>query len=250
MVVEMRALLVLILLMGLALPVQAATSVVWEDLKDPAAARFDDPFAALSISELRLLGTVLRLRKRLADSDVSPEARPRMEQRLENEEAKLAVRGVDTDGLLAQRKTIARKHAEGALAGNPALSGQDVTITGYVIPVLDEDGSARSGYLVPEYGMCSHVPAPDPNQMIRYDLNTDWQAEEIYQRVRLSGRIGLRMTRQTINLLDGEVEMISAFEMDVRNVEPVDYANPSIEDRSFRSFIPPKPGLAQPSAAN
>ncbi|MCV0427651.1 MAG: DUF3299 domain-containing protein [Roseibium sp.] len=232
----MRLFLIILTIISLVPIAQAGTRVDWDALRDPKASQFEDPFAALSLRELRSLGTVLRLRQRLSKSDVSAETRPQIEQRLENEEAKLAVSGVDTDGLLAQRQAIARKRAKAALAGNPALADRDVEITGYVIPVLEEDGSARSGYLVPEYGMCSHMPAPDPNQMIRYHLNSDWQADKIYQRVVLSGRLGLELTRQTINLLDGEVDMIAAFEMEVSSVRahkgPV---NPNF-DRTLQSY--------------
>ncbi|MEM9633357.1 MAG: DUF3299 domain-containing protein [Pseudomonadota bacterium] len=246
----MRTLLALFLLMCMTLPVRAVVPVDWEDLKDPAATRFDDPFAALSINELRSLGTVIRLRKRLGETDVAEEARPRIEQRLANEEAKLAVSGVDTDALLAQRMVIGRKRAKAALVGNPALSGEEIAITGYVIPVLEEDGIARTGYLVPEYGMCSHVPAPDPNQMIRYRLESDWQADRIYQKVRLKGRLGLKITRQTINLLDGPVEMISAFELQAQDVQSIEGNGPDVDARSFRSFVSPRSGSEKASGVN
>jgi hypothetical protein len=246
----MRTLLASFLLICMTLPVWAVTPVHWEDLKDPEATRFDDPFAALSLNELRSLGTVLRLRKQLGESGVTEEARLRIEQKLANEEAKLAVSGVDADALLTQREAIGRKRAQAALAGNPALSGAEIAITGYVIPIIEEDGIARTGYLVPEYGMCSHVPAPDPNQMIRYRLENDWQADRIYQKVRLTGRIGLTLSRQTINLLDGQVEMISAFELEAHAVQSLEGSGPDVDARSFRSFVSPRSGAAKPSAAN
>ncbi|MES0885054.1 DUF3299 domain-containing protein [Roseibium sp. SCP14] len=246
----MRMLLASILLICMILPVRAVTPVDWEDLKDPAATTFDDPFAALSMIELRSLATVLRLRKRLGESGVADEARSRIVLRLADEEARLAASGVDTDALLAQREAIARKRAQAALAGNPALSGKEIAITGYVIPVLEEDGIARTGYLVPEYGMCSHVPAPDPNQMIRYRLKNEWQADRIYQKVRLTGRLGLRVSRQTINLLDGQVEMISAFELETQEVQSLEENGPDVEARSFRSFVPPRSGAARSVTAN
>ena len=232
----MRLFVIMLTIISLASFAQAGTQVDWDELRDPKASQFDDPFATLSIRELRSLGTVLRLRRQLSEADVAAESRPQMKQRLENEEAKLAVSGVDTDGLLAQREEIARKRAKAALSGNPALASKDIEITGYVIPVLEEDGSVRSGYLVPEYGMCSHMPAPDPNQTIRYRLNSDWQADEIYQRVVLSGRLGLEATRQTINLLDGDVDMIAAFEMEVSNVRPLNGPLNRNWERTLQSY--------------
>jgi|GEM_PF-745112 len=197
----------------------AATSVNWDDLKDPAAEKFEDPFAALSIQELRSLGLVLNLREQLAKHEVGAETRSGLEQQLRREEAKLAAAGVHTDWLLSHRQEIGEKRAAAALAGNSALAGKDIAIGGYVIPVqAPGKHTVEGGYLVPEAGMCSHMPAPDPNQTIRYRLSTDWNADQVYQPVVLVGRLSLHMTRQEIMLLDGQVEMIAVFDMDVTEV--------------------------------
>lgn len=222
----------------IALPVSyAATPITWDALKDPKASRFDDPFTALSGLELRSLGTVLRLRQRLAEEDVAAEARPRIEERLRAEEARLAAAGVRTDWLLAQRLEIGKKRAAAALAGNPALAGKDVSITGYVIPVAGPGGKTTTGYLVPEAGMCSHMPAPDPNQMIRYRLSINWEAGYVYEPVLLTGTLSLKTTRQEITLLDGQVEMLAAFEMAVTNARSLDRQNePEPENRVLKFF--------------
>jgi len=227
-----------ILALLMVLPVSyAATPITWDNLRDPSAAKFDDPFAALSGFELRSLGTVLRLRQRLAEEDVAAEARPRIEQRLRTEEAKLASAGVRTDWLLEQRLEIGKKRAAAALAGNPQLEGKDVAITGYVIPVAGPDGKTTTGYLVPEAGMCSHMPAPDPNQMIRYRLLNNWEAGYVYEPVLLTGTLSLKTTRQEIMLLDGQVDMLAAFEMMVTDVRSLDQTTgPEPENRLLRLF--------------
>lgn len=216
----------LVALMGAPPGAHAAQPILWEDLKDPAAAAFEDPFAALGIHQLRALGTVLRLRLRLEEGPVGAKDRPGIEQQLRSEEAKLAAAGVDVDGLLSQRHEVGRKRAAAALAGNPDLAGREVAITGYVIPVSGPDGTVTTGYLVPGAGMCSHMPAPDPNQMIRYRLSNGWQAQEIYEPVLLSGTLSLKTTRQEITLLDGQVEMLAAFEMDVSDVRSLEGQEP------------------------
>ena len=225
----MTRLLACLMMMLLVMPgARAATTVDWEDLKDPAAAAFDDPFAALSIHDLRGLGTILRLRQSLRSEAVTAEERLKIERRLGNEEAKLAAAGIDVDWLLAQRLEIGKKRAAAALAGNPALAGREIAITGYVIPVEGPDGAGvASGYLVPGAGMCSHMPAPDPNQMIRYSLSTDWEAGYVYEPVLLIGTLSLETTRQEITLLDGQIDMLASFQMDVSEVRSLDQANSS-----------------------
>ncbi|MDN3721132.1 DUF3299 domain-containing protein [Roseibium salinum] len=209
-----RAILLLVMVLLFAPQAHAAALIGWDELKDPAA-QFDDPFEALSGRELRSLGTVLQLRRRLGAPDVPPSERPQLEAELRREEAKLAASGVRTDWLLSHRRDIARKRAAAAMAGNAALEGREIAIKGYVIPVQDPGGAVTSGYLVPEQGMCSHMPAPDPNQMVRYRVSGKWQGEYIYEPVVMTGRLSLQMTRQEITLLDGRVDMIAAFEMEV-----------------------------------
>lgn len=214
----------------------AARPVTWADLKDPAASNFIDPFQALSIPDLRALGTVLRLRNKLGATGFSAEERAGLEAQLADEEAKLAAAGIRTDWLLDQRDEIGKKRAQAAFAGNPALNGKPVTISGYVIPILEPDGQSHWGYLVPDYGMCSHMPAPDPNQMIRYHGASGWAPDEIYQPVVLSGTLTLAVSRQTINLLDGNVEMIAVFDIEDADLQPVRPGGKSLLGRTFRFF--------------
>lgn len=235
----MKTLFLILTLWVLAVPsASAAMPVVWDDLKDPEAARFEDPFEALFLSELRSIATVYRLRQWLKRGDLDAGERTKAETRLRREEAKLAAAGVETDYLLSQRKLIADRQAEAALKGNPDLAGKEIAITGYVIPILDEKGQAGTGYLVPGFGMCSHVPAPAPNQMIRYRLSEDWKEAELYRPVLLSGRLDFKVSRQTITLLDGPVIMTAAFDMEVRELRPLDQSTSGAEQRNFRNFRP------------
>ncbi|MEP2703488.1 MAG: DUF3299 domain-containing protein [Roseibium sp.] len=214
----------------------AAAPIAWSDLKDAVAARFEDPFETLYFTELRSIAAVYRLRQRLKQGAVTDEERTRVEERLRIEETKLEEAGVETDYLLSQREAILRRQREAALKGNPDLNGKEIAISGYVIPIISEDGTAESGYLVPTFGMCSHIPSPAPNQLIRYKLDDDWKDAELYKPVNLSGRLDMNLSRQTITLLDGQVTMIAAFDLVVTDIQPVTQSASGVEQRSFRSF--------------
>ncbi|QDG75144.1 DUF3299 domain-containing protein [Labrenzia sp. PHM005] len=231
----------LILLMSVltAFPAVAVTPIDWIDLKDPAAARFEDPFEALFLTDLRSIAAVYRLRKLLERGDLTDDDRSKAETRLRQEEQKLTDAGIETDLLLAQREAVAKKKAEALLKGNPDLVGKDIAITGYVIPVIGADGSAQYGYLVSGYGMCSHVPAPPPNQTIYYKLQDDWSEAELYKPVLLSGRLDMNLSRQTITLLDGQVTITAAFDMDVSEIRPINDTGSTADQRSFRTFRRP-----------
>lgn len=217
-------------------PAAAITPIDWPDLKDPAASRYEDPFEALYLSELRSLAAVYRIRNGLKSGGLTLEERTKLERRLNDEEAKLAAAGIQTDQLLAQRDMVARRRAEARLKGNSDLAGKDVAITGYVIPVLDETGAAKYGYLVSGYGMCSHVPAPAPNQIIFYRLEEEWAEAELYKPVLLQGRLDLNVSRQTINLLDGDVTITASFGMDVTDIRALEPQKSDVRGRGFRSF--------------
>ncbi len=231
-----RLFLILVIWASAVPSAMAAMPVVWEDLKDPVAARFEDPFETLFLSELRSIATVYRLRTWLKREGLTAEDRAPLEERLRQEEAKLAAAGIETDYLLAQREAITKRQAEASLKGNSDLVGKEIEISGYVIPIINEEGRAESGYLVPGFGMCSHVPAPAPNQMIRYKLSEDWKEAELYKPVLLSGRLDLKVSRQTITLLDGQVKMIAAFDMDVTDIRPIGQSAPGVKQRNFRNF--------------
>jgi len=216
--------------------------ISWADLKDPER-QFHDPYAELDSSQLRDLGIVLQLRMRLKQPDLGAEDRSRLKMRLARDEAQLALAGLDVDWLLSQRKTIALRRARASLSGNPALNGEKVTISGYVIPVSSKNGTL-SGYLVPEQGMCSHIPPPDPNQMIRLHLGA-WDPDYIYQPVQVTGRLTIEPTRQEITLLDGPVDMIAAFQMTVTDATELDETVPDPKNRTLwgsigRFFAPPR----------
>ncbi|TYC52519.1 DUF3299 domain-containing protein [Rhodobacterales bacterium] len=247
----MKRVFLLVLLTGMACaPALAAMPVNWPDLKGPASTSFEDPFEALSIRQLQSLGMVLRLREAL-DSGTSGASDADLRARLQREEAMLAAEGVNVDWLLSHREEIARKRAVASLSGNSSLTGKAITITGYAIPVEGPGGAGEAnGYLVPEQGMCSHMPAPPPNQMIRYVVKSGNQADYVYEPVVLTGRLKLQPTRQNIMLLDGRVDMIAAFEMEVEEVRSLDEgrseaASPNPMSRLWKFFRRPKNGPAE-----
>ncbi|WP_346892895.1 DUF3299 domain-containing protein [uncultured Roseibium sp.] len=219
-------------------------TISWGDLKDPQR-QFHDPYAELTSSQLRDLGIVLQLRMRMKQPGLSQEDRSQLKARLARDEAQLALAGLDVDRLLSQRKAIASRRAKASLAGNPALDGEEITISGYVIPVSSQDGQSLSGYLVPEQGMCSHMPPPEPNQMIRLQLGA-WDPEYIYQPAQVTGRLKIEPTKQEITLLDGQVDMIAVFQMKVTDATELDETVPDPKSRSIwgslgRLFTPKRP---------
>ena len=96
--------------------------------------------------------------------------------------------------------------------------------------------AARFGYLVPQVGMCSHLPPPPPNQLVRVRLRADQQVESLYTPVRVSGLLRVEPSDATIFILDGEARMLSGWTLDVKTVDLSDGWGCSASSQAMRPF--------------
>ena len=67
--------------------------------------------------------------------------------------------------------------------------------------------------------MCSHMPPPNANQMVRVRLTDEWQPKIANEPVRLTGRISIAPTQEVFRVVDGTVQMSATFIMDVERAE-------------------------------
>ncbi|MCA0929513.1 DUF3299 domain-containing protein [Ruegeria profundi] len=209
--------------LGLLGPAFAAPGALidWTVLPDPAAQSFDDPFRALTPEQRDDILFAIRLRGRLQTDVGSPDERQRWYMLLAETEQALATDQIDIDGLLSQREVVSRHRKKADTAGNPKLDGQIVTVTGYALPAPPDKDGQRTAYLVPQPGMCSHLPPPPPNQMIRVKLHNGWTPAYDHEPVRLTGRLVIDPSDHVVNVVDGLVQMRATFRMDAELVEPL-----------------------------
>jgi hypothetical protein len=184
----------------------------WADLVDGRSQVFYDPYRELEPTQLERVITVARLRASAAAGESIDR------NKLRDITASLVAEGIDIDDLIEQRWVVAKKRERAATAGNPALDDQEISIAGFVIPAPSEADGTRVAYLVPERGMCSHMPPPVPNQMIRLRLLSDWHPSSIYEPARITGRLSINPTRNKVQIVDGLIDMHATFEMDVKGV--------------------------------
>lgn len=221
----MTKLLGIVFVVGLslsALPAQAETrSIGWEDLIDQSVQSFEDPYRELTYDQLDALRTIVRTRARLDDPALTDEQKADRQAQVDGAVSALADDGIDADWLIEQRWVVADRREQAAVAVNPQVDGAEVTLVGFAIGApLDEDGTAIV-YLVPERGMCSHMPPPNPNQMIRARVKSDWRPQYIHEPVRLTGRVVVEETRHSFHIVDGLVPMRASLLMEVAQVETV-----------------------------
>ncbi|MBY6006683.1 DUF3299 domain-containing protein [Salipiger bermudensis] len=211
--------LVLAMIGMLSAGVSSADSLLrWADLIDPSAQVYDDPYRDLSYDQIEALATVARLRNRL-ESGSAEDSGAQLQAQLDEAEADLTAAGIDIDWLISQRWVVAERRERAAKAGNPAVDGAEVVLAGFAVPgPLDDDG-APTAYLVPAAGMCSHMPPPPPNQMIRLHMPFDWTPGMMHEPMRVSGHLSIEPSERHVMVVDGIVPMRATFAMEVEALE-------------------------------
>jgi hypothetical protein len=209
-----------------ALPASAGETphLEWSRLIDQSVQDYDDPYRELSHEQLISLVTVARLREKVDKGE------PIDEEQLSRETASLAAAGIDVDALIAQRWIVAELRERAGTSGNKAVDGREVVLSGFVIPAPADDDGRATAYLVAERGMCSHMPPPSPNQMIRLRLPGSWRPQAIYQPARVSGLLSIEPSERSVRVVDGMVPMHATFSMDVSDIES--FGSPQIDEAS------------------
>ncbi|MGI9364050.1 MAG: DUF3299 domain-containing protein [Rhizobiaceae bacterium] len=194
------------------------TPLNWDQLPDSNAQVYEDPFTDLTSEQINALSDIVRASDTLKKTDVTLEDRAKFEQKKAQAKAKLANEGIDSDWMISQRWVVADLRTKAASAGNAALDDSLVTIGGFAIPAPPDANGTRFAYLVPVPGMCSHMPPPDPNQLIRLRLFGDWSPARMHEPVKITGRLQIAPTKQTFRVIDGPVPMVATWQLDVDQV--------------------------------
>ena len=194
-------------------------AIRFSDLADPLAIVFDDPYRDMGPHLLNELKLLVELDQKLSQNDLAEDERARLTTRRKAARDMLEINGQDVDALLAQRWDVAKKRKTALTATNPALDGSEVSLSGYLIPAPQAADGTYFGYLVPQVGMCSHLPAPPPNQLVRVRLLDDPQGQSLYVPVQVSGKLRVEASDNTIYILDGEARMISGWTLYANTVE-------------------------------
>ncbi|MEM6710402.1 MAG: DUF3299 domain-containing protein [Pseudomonadota bacterium] len=99
---------------------------------------------------------------------------------------------IDADGQESPEQTPV--YGSGTVA---ALSGDNIKLPGFVVP-LDLEGEQVSSFLlVPYFGACIHYPPPPPNQTVFVELEDSIDIETMYYPVWVTGVLSTeRMTSE------------------------------------------------------
>ena len=197
------------------------TPVEWSQLPDPTAQEFEDPYRDLAPEQMSDLMALVRSREQLRVEGLAKEERKQLEARSAGLEAALRAADIDVEWLLSQRWVVADRRRLAAVAANGALDGQSVEIAGFLIPAPPTASGEASAYLLPDRGICNHLPPPPPNQLVRLLMKDAPEIGGSCVPVAVRGTLRAEETRYEVVVIDHSLRMWSAWTLrtdDVRKV--------------------------------
>lgn len=191
--------------------------VDWPMLVDQQAQQFEDPYRDLTPSQFQSLMALAQLR--IAPGEASPEGkRTDLEERASKLSKDLRAQGLDPDWILDQREAVAARRQHAALATNDALEGEHVELSGYLLVAPDVEDGAMVAFLLPDRGVCMHLPPPAPNQLIQ--LKVDELPEPLGPCISAAvrGRLSEDETMATVPVIDDTIDLWSRWKLQVKEV--------------------------------
>lgn len=189
----------------------------WADLVKVVA--FEDPFEALTPSQLRDLSRVARIRElQVARSDVDAG----LAKELAQATARLQSDGIDIDGLLARREEVRQPRARRANAVVDELDGRHVRLPGYVVPLEFSDSRITEFLLVPWLGACIHTPPPPANQIVHVRFDQGLEVPDDSAPFWVEGRMSIQSTRENLFLVDGSADVDVGYALRASTVDRYD----------------------------
>ena len=192
--------------------------ILFSDLADPLAITFDDPYRDMGFRLLNELKLVVELDRNSRTTNLE-RRRVRVWKLAACRAGKVKANGQDVDVLLSSAGIVAKKRQAARMATNPIFDGAEITLSGYLIPAPRAVDGSGFGYLVSQVGMCSHLPPPPPNQLVRVKLRADQGSQSLYVPVRISGALHVEKSDATIFILDGKARMLSGWTLEAKTID-------------------------------
>jgi len=192
---------------------QASQPITWGDLQAPAAMelpaamKFDDPFAELSEDQLYDVAQIARYRALRQQGKTGSYVPSENELEIL---ADLEAQGIDVDWLLSQRERVTQARRQQMMA--PAdVRGQQVEISGYMLPLNQKRQRTTDLLLVPWVGACIHTPPPPANQMIHVEFPAGVTVSDRFTPVTVTGVLEHSLERHQLFLVDGSRDVEAAY---------------------------------------
>ena len=189
----------------------------WEDLM-PEMAPIKNPFDEMDLQLREDLGYIFRVKADLElgliDAD-SPEMKEAMKV-----SARVEENGFDIDELEKQLDEIQAELDRRDTMVNRELEGKVVRIPGYALPLELTEGGVTEFLLVPYVGACIHTPPPPPNQMVFVTLRDEYEVQNLYDPVWITGQLQVEQASRSLSFVDGTSDVATGYVLSGVAVEP------------------------------
>ena len=189
----------------------------WEDLM-PEMAPIKNPFDEMDLQLREDLGYIFRVKADLElgliDAD-SPEMKEAMKVSARVEEG-----GFDIDELEKQLDEIQAELDRRDTMVNRELEGKVVRIPGYALPLELTEGGVTEFLLVPYVGACIHTPPPPPNQMVFVTLRDEYEVQNLYDPVWITGQLQVEQASRSLSFVDGTSDVATGYVLSGVAIEP------------------------------
>ncbi|MGE6648912.1 DUF3299 domain-containing protein [Shewanella colwelliana] len=198
--------LLLIIAVLFAHSVHATDAITWQSLK-PVMTQYQSisPGNQALISEIYAYEVVQRTRQLSAMEIDGYHQRIALARKL----------GLNVRELLEQRD-------EHALEGKnivSSLAADNIALTGYLVPLAQQDVQRTRFILVPSAGACTHTPPPPVNQTILIDFPKGYELKTLYTRVMVKGDIEAKSHETLIALSDGNQKLKAGYLIRATDIE-------------------------------
>lgn len=194
--------------------------VQWSQLPDPSAQAFEDPYRDLAPELMSDLTSLVRLRERAGGEGLTTEESRQIVAQSAELEARLKKAGLDVEWLLSQRWVVAERRRHAAFAANPTLDGQSAEIAGFLVLVPPTESGGASAYLLPDRGVCNHLPPPMPNQLVRLVMKDVPKTGGFCFPAVVQGTLRAQETQYEVTVIEHTLPMWSAWTLETEAVRP------------------------------
>ena len=202
----------------LTLPASAQSIITWEDLAAQSTA-LTNPYEHLTTGQTYRLSNLYQWRQWIAENQDAPNSKQAEE--IEDLERSLTAEGLDIEALLTQVDQAQAYFQAKSQATNASLDNRAVKLSGYVLPLNENDAQQVTDFLlVPYVGACIHVPPPPPNQMVYIKPASAIDNPGLFSPVFVEGKIRQQLGDYELFRVDGSQSVKVSYAMTMSAITP------------------------------
>lgn len=194
----------------------AQSRVTWDDLK-ASETQLHNPYEHLTTDQIYRLSSLYQLKTWVEENQ--PDA-DRLEVReVRRLEQSFVDEGLDIAVLLTHAEAAQAYYQSESQVTNPDLEGQSVQISGYILPLTENQTQQVSEFLlVPYVGACIHVPSPPPNQIVYVKPAIAIDDPGLFSLVSVTGQMRSQLGSYELFRVDGSRSVEVSYAMDLEAI--------------------------------